>query len=146
MNHQKPKASDAAAGTSSPAARFPLTISAQRNYRLSLRVRTFVENYLSNGFNAAKAARAAGYRHPIPDGFRVLQRPRVRALITRRLDSAGVNPDEVVGTLVMIMRDNAGSSDPAMAFNALIAAAQLCKVFGLDKPRRPICQKQPVRR
>jgi len=136
MNHQESKAPAPATGTNSPAARFPHTTSAQRKHRLSLRVRTLVENYLSNGFNATQAARTAGYRHPKPDGFRVLHRPRVRALVARRLDSAGVNPDEVVGTLVMIMRENAASDDPAMVFNAILAAAQLCKLFGLDRQRR----------
>jgi hypothetical protein len=138
MNHQKSKVPAPATGTNSPAARFPHTTSAQRKYRLSFRARIFVEHYLSNGFNATQAARTAGYRHPKPDGFRVLHRPRVLALMARRLDSAGVNPDEVVGTLVMIMRENAASDDPAMVFNAILAAAQLCKVFGLDKPGRPL--------
>jgi hypothetical protein len=46
-------------------------------------------------------------------------------ILKHRLDEIGVNPNEVVGTLVMIMRECTGSSDPAMVANALEASAAL---------------------
>jgi hypothetical protein len=101
--------------------------------RPNCRTRLFVEAYLSSGGNAGKAARELGYSHPRTTGPHKANEPAVRALIKRRLDEIAVNREEVIGSLVMIMRDHTDSKDPAMAFNALLAATELCKIFGLSQ-------------
>jgi hypothetical protein len=113
--------------------------------RLSLRTRLFVEAYLSNGGNVAKATREAGYAPDHAIGHRRLSDPAVRALIKRRLDSIGLNREEVIGSLVMIMREHTNSSDPAVAANALLAATELCKIFGLGNVRRPTPKEKQMR-
>lgn len=133
MNDQKAKTSDAATNPGDSKASGHEC--RKRRCRLSYRDRLFVEYYLANGGFVAPAARALGYRAPCETGRRKLKRPEVQALIQQRLESIGVNRDEVVGSLVMIMRTHAGSSDPAMQANALAAATELMKIFGLDKTR-----------
>jgi hypothetical protein len=105
--------------------------------RLNYRMRMLVEYYITNGGNAAKAARDVGYGDPKTAGPHKMKHPAVQALLKERLESIGVNRDEVVGSLVMIMRTNIGSSDPAIASNGLLAAIELCKILGMDPTRRP---------
>ena len=133
MNPQKSKTPDA--GTNPGDGNASGHECRKRRRRLSYRDRLFVEYYLSNGGFVTPAARALGYRSPCETGRRKLKRSEVQALIQQRLESIGVNRDEVVGSLVMIMRNHAGSSDPAMQANALAVAIELTKILGLDKTR-----------
>jgi hypothetical protein len=68
-----------------------------------------------------------------------------RVLKNQNVAAIGVNEDEVIGSLVTIVRKHTGSSDPEMAFYALAAALQLCVVFGLDKTRRTSGQVKRMR-
>jgi hypothetical protein len=105
----------------------------------------FAEALLSNGGDATKAARAAGYRHPTTYGPKKASKPEMRALIEERIGAAAVRTDEIVGSLVVIMRENTSAGDPSMVRNALQAANQLCKVLGLYQRPRPNEQDQKTR-
>ena len=50
------------------------------------RQKTFVEAYLSNGHNAAQAAIAAGTggKYPRAEGYKLMQKPAVQALLAKR--------------------------------------------------------------
>jgi phage terminase small subunit len=71
----------------------------------------FVEAYLSNGFNATRAAQTAKYRATTMGGFSgigstVIRNPKVKALIARRIAERAMEADEVLAR----MRDVADSS------------------------------------
>jgi phage terminase small subunit len=105
----------------------------------------FTEALLANGLNAAKAAREAGYIHPAKEGQRRVARPEMQALIQERIEAAAVRTDEVMGSLVVIMREHTGSEDPAMVRNAIAATTQLCKVLGMQQRPRPNQHDQQTR-
>jgi hypothetical protein len=105
----------------------------------------FIEELLSNNGDASKAARAAGYQHPGAYGPYKASRPEVQAMIQERINASAVQSEEVVGSLVMIMRYNTGAEDPAMVRNALHAVTQLCKVLGLYQLPRPNERDQQTR-
>jgi hypothetical protein len=69
----------------------------------------------------------------------------MRALIQERINAAAVQTEEVVGSLVMIMRENTGAEKPAMVRNALGAATQLCKILGMYQLPRPNEHDQATR-
>jgi hypothetical protein len=79
-----------------------------------------------------------------PPFYKVRKRNR-RALTNHSLAAIGVNEDEVIGSLVTIVRKHTGSSDPETASYALAAALQLCVVFGLDKTRRTSAKLKKMR-
>jgi phage terminase small subunit len=69
---------------------------------ITLHEALFIEAYLSNGFNATRAARTAEYagaRANAADriGHAVLQRDQVRKLIARRVVEKTLNADEILG-------------------------------------------------
>jgi hypothetical protein len=113
----------------------PLQRQPKGKRRLNYRMRMLVENFLANGGNATQAARDVGYGNPESAGPHKMKHPTVQALLKQRLESIGVDRDEVIGSLVMIMRENAGSSDPADVANAVLAASELCRIFGLNQVR-----------
>jgi phage terminase small subunit len=71
---------------------------------LTTKQRLFVESYLSNGFNATEAARAAGYKQPHSQGPRLLENVGVSAVIEARLNEAKMTADEVLRELGEIAR------------------------------------------
>jgi hypothetical protein len=113
----------------------PVNQPGKRERRLNYRMRMLVENFLANGGNAAQAARDVGYGDPESAGPHKMKHPTVQALLKQRLESIGVDRDEVIGSLVMMMRENASSSDPAEVANAVLAASELCRIFGLNQVR-----------
>lgn len=69
---------------------------------ITLHEALFVEAYLSNGFNATRAAKTANYagaRANAADriGHAVMQREKIRKLIARRVVEKTLNADEVLG-------------------------------------------------
>jgi phage terminase small subunit len=61
----------------------------------------FVEEYLSNGFNASKAARAAKYGAASSGGYSnigssVLKRTKIRELVARRIAERALSADEIL--------------------------------------------------
>lgn len=137
MNHNEPTIPDDPTAAEARIAEGPFRKLCKGGRRLNYRMRMLVEKFISNGGNAAKAARDVGYGDPKTAGPHKMKHPAVQALLKQRLESMGVNRDEVLGSLVMIMRTNIGSSDPAMALNGLLAAIELCKILGMDPTRRP---------
>jgi hypothetical protein len=111
--------------------------SLQLTQRLPDRTPIFVEALLTNGGNATEAARVAGYKQPHMSGPRKASGLEMQELIQARINASAVQTEEVVGSLVMIMRDHTGSQDPAMVRNALGAANLLCKVLGMNQLPRP---------
>ena len=68
---------------------------------VSIHEALFVEAYLSNGFNAARAAKSAKYNAMKAGalgniGHQVLNRPKVRALIAKRIADKALSSDEVL--------------------------------------------------
>lgn len=59
----------------------------------------FVEAYLENGFNATRAAKAAGYSHANKQGPRLLVNVGIRAAIDARLGQLAMGADEVLARL-----------------------------------------------
>lgn len=65
--------------------------------------RCFIETYLST-WNAARAAEAAGYRHPRIAGARLLAHPEVKAAIAERMKQISMTADEVIARLAQQAR------------------------------------------
>ena len=66
---------------------------------LSHKRRAFVDYYLANGFNATKAAAAAGYAAPGQEGHRLLKNAEIRAEIAARTASLAMSADEALQRL-----------------------------------------------
>ncbi len=65
-----------------------------------LRWRAFADEYLSNGFNAAEAARAIGCRGKASQtGWRLLNYPEVRAYIQKKFEERSMQANEVLARL-----------------------------------------------
>lgn len=65
------------------------------------RRQSFIEHYLTNGFNATQAARAAGYSEHSAKwtGYELLQDERIRGEIDRRLAASRMSGDEILARL-----------------------------------------------
>ncbi len=74
--------------------------------RLTAKQEKFVENYLSNGGNATQAARNAGYSEKTANeqGSQNLAKLSIQERVRARVAEAGVQTNEVIGTLVSHMR------------------------------------------
>jgi phage terminase small subunit len=84
---------------------------------LNDRQRTFVAAYLTNGFNATRAAMAAGHKCSSYSAFGVqgaesLKNPKVRVAINAYFRQAGMSVDEVVARLV-----EQATANPAQFFD-----------------------------
>ena len=66
---------------------------------LSYRRQAFVDFYLANGFNATKAAEAAGYATPGQEGHRLLKNAEIQAEIAARTASWAMSADEALQRL-----------------------------------------------
>jgi phage terminase small subunit len=80
------------------------TIKAYLAGDITLSQAMFVEAYLSNGFNATKAAQTAKYRATTMGGFSgigstVIRNPKVKALIARRIAERAMEADEVLARI-----------------------------------------------
>jgi hypothetical protein len=76
---------------------------------LTCKQRMFVDSYLSNGFNATEAARAAGYRgkddHSLASiGYENLRKPEISAAVQQRMNEAAMSANEVLARLSKIAR------------------------------------------
>lgn len=77
------------------------TVNAYINGDVSISQAIFVEEYLANGFNAAKAAQAAKYSAFKRDGYAkigtsVLRNKKVKALVARRIAERAMTANEVI--------------------------------------------------
>lgn len=66
---------------------------------LNPKQQAFVEAYLENGFNATRAAKAAGYSHANKQGPRLLVNVGIRAAIDARMDELAMGANEVLARL-----------------------------------------------
>jgi phage terminase small subunit len=70
---------------------------------LTTKQRLFVESYLSNGFNATEAARAAGYKGNdvtlAAVGYENLRKPQIAAVVSERINEAAMSANEVLARL-----------------------------------------------
>jgi hypothetical protein len=67
----------------------------------------FIEHYISNGYNGKRAAEAAGYAkgHAAEtEASRLLRNAEIQERVRARVAEAGVQTNEVIGTLVSHMR------------------------------------------
>jgi phage terminase small subunit len=75
---------------------------------LTTKQRLFVEHYLSNGFNATEAVRAAGYKgneNTLSSvGYENLRKPEIAAVISERINEAAMSANEVMARLSAIAR------------------------------------------
>jgi phage terminase small subunit len=75
---------------------------------LTTKQRLFVEYYLSNGFNATEAARAAGYKgneNTLSSvGYENLRKPEIAAVVSERVNEAAMGANEVLARLSAIAR------------------------------------------
>ena len=75
----------------------------------------FIENYLSNGNNGKRAAEDAGYAkgHAAEtEASRLLRNAEIQERVRARVAEAGVQANEVIGTLVSHMRADLADIDP----------------------------------
>ena len=73
--------------------------------KLNTKQKMWVENYLSNGFNATLAAKEAGYK----SGFRRIgwentTKPHIKALIQERLEKAAMGANEVLARITTMAK------------------------------------------
>jgi len=83
----------------------------------------FIENYLSNGNNGKRAAEDAGYAkgHAAEtEASRLLRNAEIQERVRARVAEAGVQANEVIGTLVSQMRADIAEILPD---NPIVAAA-----------------------
>src|SRR5690606_13801507 len=66
---------------------------------LSYKQRAFVDYYLANGFNATKAAEAAGYAVPRQAGHKLVTKGDIKAEIAARTASLAMSADEALQRL-----------------------------------------------
>ncbi len=67
----------------------------------------FIEHYISNGYNGKKAAESAGYAKghgAETEASRLLRNAEIQERVRARVAEAGVQTNEVIGTLVSHMR------------------------------------------
>ena len=68
--------------------------------KLNTKQKMWVENYLSNGFNATKAARDAGYKSQFRKvGWENTTKPHIQAFIQERLSEVAMSADEVLARI-----------------------------------------------
>jgi hypothetical protein len=75
--------------------------------KLTCKQKMFVENYLSGGYNGKRAAEDAGYAkgHAAEtEASRLLRNAEIQERVRARVAEAGVQTNEVIGTLVSHMR------------------------------------------
>ncbi len=83
----------------------------------------FIEHYISNGYNGKRAAEAAGYAkgHAAEtEASRLLRNAEIQERVRARVAEAGVQTNEVIGTLVSQMRADIAEILPD---NPIVAAA-----------------------
>src|SRR5215467_15688118 len=73
---------------------------------LTYREHMFVNEFITNGGNATRAAQSAGYSAARADqsAHQVLRRPEVQRRIQQRIAEFRVCSDEIIGTLASFMR------------------------------------------
>ena len=81
-----------------------------RNRTPTLKQKKFVEGVIQHG-NASKAARDAGYseRSARVLACRNLKRPDIQGQIRSRIESAQIDTNEIIGTLISHMRADIGN-------------------------------------
>lgn len=92
-----------------PAPKPPVPVEEQTGVDgLTTKQRLFVESYLSNGFNATEAARAAGYKgndNTLSSvGYENLRKPEIAAVVALRVNEAAMPVNEVLARLTAIGR------------------------------------------
>lgn len=103
------KASVKGAGKRKPARAKPKPVAEKTDSDgLTTKQRMFVEAYLSNGFNATEAARAAGYKGNdvtlASVGYENLRKPQIAAFVSERTNEAAMSANEVLYRLSVIAR------------------------------------------
>jgi len=121
--------------------------------RLTLKQRSFVDEYLTNGGNGTRAAETAGYqgddRTLAVTATDNLTKPAIRAQIEFHLAAQGVTRDAVIATLAEIMftpneafRDKNGKMD----LSAKVRATELAgKDLGMFKEKIEVSHEDVVR-
>jgi len=113
---------------------------------LTTKQKLFVESYLSDGFNATEAARAAGYKGNdvtlASVGYENLRKPQIAAIVSERINEAAMSANEVLYRLSAIARaDIADLTDEAGRFD--FEKAKKAKKTGLlKKLKRKTTKKQ----
>ena len=73
--------------------------------KLNTKQRLWVENYLSNGFNATLAAKEAGYKSQFRKvGWENTTKPHIKALIEERLTEAAMGANEVLARITTMAK------------------------------------------
>ena len=91
---------------------------------LTWRENKMIDGIVSNGGNASRAAVDAGYspKNPSQSAWKVLNRPAVQEQIRARIEQAGIDPAEPIGSLVSQMRaDVTDCFGPDGAFSVELA-------------------------
>lgn len=103
----------------------------------------FIENYLSNGFNAGRAARAANYQGLETGAYgrvgkSVLKKPVVRSILSRRVAEHALTADEILAEWAEIAKADMSNfitvrrgQDPLTGAEMSIAVADMAKADGL---------------
>ena len=97
--------------------------------KLTNKRKVFIEEYLQC-WNATKAARRAGYRHPHVMGNRLIKVKEIAAIIEARLKEKAMSSDEVLARMAAVARfdisefvtDVPGKPSSRIDFNALMAS------------------------
>lgn len=106
------------------------------NRRLTTRQREFAKKYVSNGFNGAKAAIAAGYSEKIARevGSVNLTKCNIRQLIDAELADRGANRDRLLqGYLDHAFLEVDSSTTPAMVALKSKCMETLTRVLALER-------------
>lgn len=94
----------------------------------------FIQNYLSNGFNATQAAIAAGYSENTAGiiGFENLKKPNIRAAIDAEIDALLANRKELTKKVIDKYSEIAFDKDDASDGNRIRACDGLARYLGMN--------------
>jgi phage terminase small subunit len=81
----------------------------KKHKKLNTKQRLWVENYLSNGFNASLAAKEAGYKAKSDGVFRNIgyenvTKPHIQAIIQERLEEAAMGANDVLARITTMAK------------------------------------------
>ncbi len=75
-----------------------------RAKKLTHREIAFINAYITNGWNATRAAASAGYKSPAMSGHVVKNTPRIALAISNRLDEAGLDVAHLLARLSEVVK------------------------------------------
>lgn len=101
---------------------------------MTLKQQTFVKEYLSNGFNATKAAETAGYskKTAYSQGQRLLKNVEIQNEVDKHQQRLQKDSDTKVTDLINILKEITENEMERRPTASIKAIEVMCKILGLN--------------